>query len=102
MNSFEHFEKLADVQMLAMLSCVFSEPAALEGVSNALTGIRQQVSGFLEFISPLLAAGGRLKLDYLYFASGIRVCVFVVRGFPCLPKPPFKKRVVDAVINDVR
>lgn len=41
---FDHFEKLADVQMLAMLSCIFSEPAAREGVSNALMGSRQEVS----------------------------------------------------------
>ncbi|CAI6264292.1 unnamed protein product [Periconia digitata] len=33
---FEHFEKLADTQMLAMLSCVFSEPAAREGVPSAM------------------------------------------------------------------
>ncbi|QDS70565.1 hypothetical protein FKW77_010490 [Venturia effusa] len=39
---FAHFEKLADIQMLAMLSCIFSEPAAQEGVSNALMGSRQE------------------------------------------------------------
>jgi len=33
---FSHFEKVADTQMLAMLSCLFWEPAAREGVSNAL------------------------------------------------------------------
>ncbi|KAI9809114.1 MAG: hypothetical protein M1825_002403 [Sarcosagium campestre] len=31
---FQHFEKLADVQMLAMLSCVFSEPAVRGATSN--------------------------------------------------------------------
>ncbi|KAF2135734.1 uncharacterized protein K452DRAFT_260221 [Aplosporella prunicola CBS 121167] len=34
---FEHFEKLADTQMLAMLACMFHEPAANEGVTNAMT-----------------------------------------------------------------
>lgn len=29
---FDYFEKMADVQMLAMLSCIFSEPSAPEGV----------------------------------------------------------------------
>lgn len=32
---FDHFERLADVQMLAMLSCVFSEPSTSDGVSRA-------------------------------------------------------------------
>jgi hypothetical protein len=31
---FAHFERLADVQMLAMLSCVFSEPASKDAVSQ--------------------------------------------------------------------
>lgn len=38
---FEHFEKRADTQMLAMLSCVFSEPAAREGVPSAIAKTRQ-------------------------------------------------------------
>lgn len=38
---FEHFERLADTQMLAMLSCVFSEPAAREGVPSAMAKMRQ-------------------------------------------------------------
>lgn len=33
---FEHFEKLADSQMLAMLSCMFHEPAASEGVTTGM------------------------------------------------------------------
>jgi WD40 repeat protein len=33
---FDHFEEKADVQMLAMLACVFSEPAAIEGVLRTL------------------------------------------------------------------
>ncbi|KAF2639355.1 hypothetical protein P280DRAFT_491200 [Massarina eburnea CBS 473.64] len=38
---FEHFEKLADTQMLAMLSCIFSEPAAREGVPSAMAKMKQ-------------------------------------------------------------
>lgn len=38
---FTHFEKLADIQMLAMLSCLFWEPAAREGVPNALMKFNQ-------------------------------------------------------------
>ncbi|KAF9738196.1 hypothetical protein PMIN03_011733 [Paraphaeosphaeria minitans] len=38
---FDHFERLADIQMLAMLSCVFSEPAAREGVPSAMAKMRQ-------------------------------------------------------------
>lgn len=38
---FDYFERLADTQMLAMLSCVFAEPAAREGVSSAIANMRQ-------------------------------------------------------------
>ncbi|KAF2190536.1 hypothetical protein K469DRAFT_387430 [Zopfia rhizophila CBS 207.26] len=38
---FEHFEKLADTQMLAMLSCIFSEPAAHEGIASTVQKMRQ-------------------------------------------------------------
>jgi len=38
---FDHFERLADTQMLAMLSCIFSEPAAREGVPSAMAKMRQ-------------------------------------------------------------
>jgi hypothetical protein len=37
---FDHFERLADVQMLAMLSCIFAEPAAREGVTCAMAKMR--------------------------------------------------------------
>jgi hypothetical protein len=37
---FDHFERLADVQMLAMLSCVFAEPAAREGVTSTMAKMR--------------------------------------------------------------
>lgn len=40
--AFDHFEKAADIQMLAMLSCLFWEPAAREGVPNALMRFNQQ------------------------------------------------------------
>ncbi|KAF2404279.1 hypothetical protein EJ06DRAFT_195094 [Trichodelitschia bisporula] len=39
---FEYFERVADTQMLAMLSCIFSEPAVRQAVSNALIGLEQQ------------------------------------------------------------
>ncbi|KAI9670894.1 MAG: hypothetical protein M1817_003779 [Caeruleum heppii] len=41
---FEHFERLADVQMLAMLSCVFNEPSNKGGFSNVLLNLSQTVS----------------------------------------------------------
>jgi hypothetical protein len=37
---FEHYERLADIQMLAMLSCIFGEPAAREGICNVMAGIK--------------------------------------------------------------
>ncbi|KAH7398964.1 hypothetical protein DE146DRAFT_613869 [Phaeosphaeria sp. MPI-PUGE-AT-0046c] len=37
---FDHFERLADVQMLAMLSCIFAEPAAREGVTSTMAKMR--------------------------------------------------------------
>lgn len=38
---FDHFERLADTQMLAMLSCVLSEPAAREGVPSTMAKMSQ-------------------------------------------------------------
>jgi hypothetical protein len=38
---FDHFERLADTQMLAMLSCIFAEPAAREGITSAMAKMRQ-------------------------------------------------------------
>ncbi|KAF2005353.1 hypothetical protein P154DRAFT_518855 [Amniculicola lignicola CBS 123094] len=38
---FEHYQKLADTQMLAMLSCIFSEPAAHEGVTSTMSRMRK-------------------------------------------------------------
>jgi len=37
---FAHFERLADTQMLAMLSCIFAEPAAREGANSAMAKMR--------------------------------------------------------------
>jgi hypothetical protein len=37
---FDHFERLADIQMLAMLSCIFAEPAAREGVTSTMAKMR--------------------------------------------------------------
>ncbi|KAF2098121.1 hypothetical protein NA57DRAFT_40015 [Rhizodiscina lignyota] len=39
---FDHFEMLADTQMLGMMSCIFSEPAASQPVANALMRLKQQ------------------------------------------------------------
>lgn len=36
-NRFKYFESLADVQMLAMLSCIFAEPASQDRVGDTLT-----------------------------------------------------------------
>ncbi|KAI9804899.1 MAG: hypothetical protein M1833_006202 [Piccolia ochrophora] len=41
-TSFEYFEQKADVQMLAMLSCLFSEPAAKGGATNAVSNLNQR------------------------------------------------------------
>ncbi|KAF2421239.1 hypothetical protein EJ08DRAFT_597544 [Tothia fuscella] len=49
---FEHYEQLADIQMLAMLVCMLDEPAAREGVSNAVNGIREEVRGNFVFRCP--------------------------------------------------
>lgn len=38
---FDHFERLADTQMLAMLSCIFAEPAAREGVTSVMARMKQ-------------------------------------------------------------
>ncbi|QUC17894.1 uncharacterized protein UV8b_02135 [Ustilaginoidea virens] len=42
MKLFDHFERLADIQMLAMLSCVFHEPYTDEGVAYAESHLPKQ------------------------------------------------------------
>jgi hypothetical protein len=37
---FDYFERLADTQMLAMMACIFAEPAAREGVTSAMAKTR--------------------------------------------------------------
>ncbi|KAF2199140.1 hypothetical protein GQ43DRAFT_473907 [Delitschia confertaspora ATCC 74209] len=53
---FEHFEKLADTQMLAMLSCIFSEPAAHEGFSSNTVSKRRNM--------PMSMEAPAFSLDY--------------------------------------
>lgn len=53
-NLFKHFEQLADIQMLAMLSCVFSEPAS---------DIRPEVLGE-QPATPLAMKTPAFSLDY--------------------------------------
>lgn len=42
-DRFTHFENMSDVQMLAMMSCVLSEPAAEAGVKTAVLQLNQKV-----------------------------------------------------------
>lgn len=39
---FEHFERLADTQMLAMMSCIFAEPPATQSMTTTLMRLKQQ------------------------------------------------------------
>jgi hypothetical protein len=80
--SFEYFERLADIQMLAMLSCVFCEPAAREGISNVLTGIRREVSTTLEFSFPYIGAPMRGKMNLLFFTFDFGVGLFFMQATP--------------------
>ncbi|KAJ8116320.1 hypothetical protein OPT61_g2231 [Boeremia exigua] len=57
---FDHFERLADTQMLAMLSCILAEPAAREGVTSAMAKMRQSHL-------PMSMTAPAFSLDY--FAS---------------------------------
>jgi WD40 repeat protein len=54
---FDHFERLADTQMLAMLSCIFAEPAAREGVTSAMAKMRQSHL-------PMFMTAPAFSLDY--------------------------------------
>ena len=54
---FVYFEQLADVQMLAMLSCVFSEPAAEDAFSHAEISLTQPQT-------PLTMKTPAFSLDY--------------------------------------
>ena len=51
---FTYFEYLADVQMLAMLSCIFWEPEEKEAISTANLHPLESVSNIPESISPQL------------------------------------------------
>lgn len=44
MLRFKHYESIADVQTLAMLSCVLAEPAALEDASRTMRHLPDEVS----------------------------------------------------------
>lgn len=57
---FDYFECLADIQMLAMLSCIFAEPAAREGVTSAMAKVRRSHL-------PMSMTAPAFSLDY--FAS---------------------------------
>ncbi|KND89774.1 putative RWD, RING finger and WD repeat-containing protein C11E3.05 [Tolypocladium ophioglossoides CBS 100239] len=57
MDLFEHFEKLADVQMLAMLSCIFNEPSTNDGVAYVESQLRDQET-------PLPIKAPSFSLDY--------------------------------------
>ncbi|KAG5978644.1 hypothetical protein E4U56_000081 [Claviceps arundinis] len=39
---FDHFERMADIQMLAMMSCVFSEPQEADDIAYAGTRLRHE------------------------------------------------------------
>jgi WD40 repeat protein len=54
---FDHYEKLADIQMLAMLSCVFSEPIVKDAVSHADDNLSQPQT-------PLKMKTPAFSLDY--------------------------------------
>lgn len=54
---FTHFERLADVQMLAMLSCVFSEPAAKDATSQIEASLSTPQT-------PLMMKTPAFSLDY--------------------------------------
>ena len=54
---FAHFEKLVDIQMLAMLSCVFSEPLAKDATSQAEIGLSEPQT-------PLTMKTPAFSLDY--------------------------------------
>ncbi|KAH9875196.1 hypothetical protein J1614_004686 [Plenodomus biglobosus] len=59
---FDHFERLADTQMLAMLSCIFAEPAAREGVTSAMAKMRQSQL-------PMAMEAPAFSLDYFSSAD---------------------------------
>lgn len=54
---FAHFEKLADIQMLAMLSCVFSEPATMDSTSQIDTSLSMPQT-------PMMMKTPAFSLDY--------------------------------------
>ncbi|KAK2597309.1 hypothetical protein QQS21_006083 [Conoideocrella luteorostrata] len=57
LDLFDHFERLADIQMLAMLSCVFNEPYTDDGVAYTESQLRKQET-------PLPLKAPSFSLDY--------------------------------------
>ncbi|KAH0597716.1 hypothetical protein MHUMG1_04087 [Metarhizium humberi] len=57
MDLFDHFERLADIQMLAMLSCVFNEPYTDDGVAYVESHLPKQET-------PLPLKAPSFSLDY--------------------------------------
>lgn len=57
MDLFDHFEKMADIQMLAMLACVFNEPFTDDGIAYAGTDLPRKET-------PLPLKAPSFSLDY--------------------------------------
>ena len=79
---FKHFEALADVQMLAMLSCIFSEPLNRGGISNAVINLSQQSV-------PLSMKSPAFSLDY-FASSDIAWSLYQPSvSIPSTPRTPY-------------
>ncbi|KAL2356670.1 hypothetical protein BJ546DRAFT_838247 [Cryomyces antarcticus] len=76
---FAYFEQLADVQMLAMLSCVLAEPAAEKGVSKAIAYASQEV--------PMSMESPAFSLDY-FPSREVAWSLFIDTPIVSIPSSP--------------
>ncbi|KAI9813549.1 MAG: hypothetical protein M1832_006280 [Thelocarpon impressellum] len=79
---FHHFERIADVQMLAMLSCVFSEPSNKGGVSNAIMNLSPHEI-------PMSMKSPAFSLDYFPSPEFAWSLYQVTISMPSTPKTPY-------------
>ncbi|KAH7392733.1 hypothetical protein BKA66DRAFT_412227 [Pyrenochaeta sp. MPI-SDFR-AT-0127] len=86
---FDHFERIADTQMLAMLSCIFAEPAAREGVTSAMAKMRQSQL-------PMSMEAPAFSLDYF---SSAEAAWSLFRPTISVPSTPSHSRFATPV-ND--
>jgi hypothetical protein len=88
---FDYFERLADTQMLAMLSCIFAEPAAREGVTSAMAKIKQSQL-------PMSMEAPAFSLDYF---PSVDVAWSMFKPTISIPSTPSNELGLQNLVKDL-